>query len=143
MRGFFVKTIIIIFLLFTFCNVAMSEDCPTVTSWDVTDIHLFLMYEAGSISGYLIFYDKEGRECKVKTSGSDEEAILYVGSKFNPEYKKYLNIAPSYFDNITLRGGGMVCGYIIDKFAIPGDWKRITFTFKWGGFERTATVQKW
>gem|GEM_PF-5873371 len=114
----------------------MAQDYPTVNTSGVKDVRVFLYEEAGSISGYVVFYNDEGKECAVDTTGgSDREAVLFSNSS-----RISLEITPSGFQELPLRGGGTVFGFPIPKFHVSREWRALGFTFRWDDFNKKVVV---
>lgn len=86
------------------------------------------MYEnLGKFEGYLIFYDKNGKQCAVEFIST---TYLQDGNKFfvyphidvlyrnNIIYEKKLEIAPDKFQYLTLRNGEEIFAYPIEIFFL-------------------------
>jgi len=119
-------------LLMLLCTLVIIKLCsaeqPTINASEVERTYFFLAKRAGAIEGYLIFYDKDARQCAVR---GRFKARLYCGGKYNPSFEKTLDINPSDFQPIETKGGDSYYGYIIEPFFINGWRGSFEVNFEW------------
>jgi len=115
---------------------------PVIKESEVKRIDLFLAERAGAIDGYVIFYDKDERQCAVEVTSEygPPPAILYCGGKYAHIFERKLYIMPRDFKFFDTRNNNSCYGYIIEPFTMGISKKKITIFFEWGILSASTTL---
>ena len=112
-----VLIVILTFVMQFYCISLFAESHPINKINEIVQVNLNMFYEVGQVSGYIVFYNKQGQQCAVKPPSSANRKFmipyLIVGDE---EMRLY--ITPSSFETLPLRGGGVVYAYRINPFIV-------------------------
>ena len=144
------KTLLIVMLfvamIFGFTHLEGAEDMPVIVSPndkdDIGSMHLVIYEHFGTINGYVVFKDKNGKMCSIKTNSW--HAKISIPSS-GGGYEKTVELTPDKFQWITTKGKDELWAYklepiFVDKNKIKEEHPTIYFKLKLTDWEDSAGV---
>lgn len=129
----FVKSLIVFLLvyvaLFCLAYVGATQEIPViilpVDKDKLSSVTLVVYKQFGAIGGYIVFRDKSGKMCSIKTQTWHGKLTVPYDSRYPSTncYEREIDFSPEKFKRVTTRGGDELWACPLDP--IPLDSEKI------------------